>query len=406
MRLPLFIALRYLVSRKKRHAINIISGISITSVLVGTFALVLVLSVFNGFDKVVRSLFSSFDPELKVIPATGKRLEANEKTLELVRTTKGVDVLSLTLEENVLLKYNEKTHPARVKAVDDNYFSVTGLDSMIVHKSPEQPKNGEFCIVGQGLAYYLGVNLNFARVVFVYAPNREAGKNVRAHNAFQRDYIIPSAVFSIRQEIDEKYMIVPLSFASKLYNTGDEVSAIEIKTTGEVPIDEVKEDLQSRLGDSFKVQNRYQQHEFFNKVMESEKLSIFLILSFILVIASFNILGSLTMLIIDKKKDVEILQSMGANNQIIKRIFMLEGIMITAVGAVAGTVLGFIAAWVQETFGLIKIDTRGTLIIDTYPVEIQGGDFIWVLGVVTLIGFIASWFPVQLLTKKLLSVRQ
>ncbi len=405
MRLPLFIALRYLVSRKKQHAINIISGISITSVLVGTFALVVVLSVFNGFDKVVRSLFSSFDPELKVLPATGKRISADEATLELVRTTEGVEVFSLTLEENVLLKYNEKTHPARVKAVDEKYFRVTGLDTMIVHKAEEQPKNGNFCIVGQGLAYYLGVNLNFARAVFVYAPKRNAGKNIQAHNAFRRDYIIPSAIFSIRQEIDERYMIVPLSFASELFQTNGEISSIEIKTNGNRDIDDVKEDLQSRLGDAFVVKNRYQQHEFFNKVMKSEKLSIFMILSFILVIASFNILGSLTMLIIDKKKDVGILQSMGANNKTIKHIFMLEGVMITAVGAVAGTILGFIAAWVQQTFGLIKINTQGTLIIDTYPVEIQGGDFIWVLGVVILIGFIASWFPVQLLTKKLLKVK-
>lgn len=402
MRFPFFIAKRYLVSRKKQHAINIISGISVTGVLVGTFALILVLSIFNGFDQVVRSLFSSFDPELKVLPASGKRFEADSATLNLIENTNGVAVYSRVIEENVLLKYNQKTHPARIKAVDDQYMNVTGLDSMINHMAPEQPKNGEFCIVGQGLGYYLGVNLNFAKAIKIYAPNRETGLNVRAHNAFRQDFIIPSAIFSIRQEIDERYVIVPLDFTAKLFRTGNEVSAIEIKTDGSADIDKIKTELQNRLGNKFIVKNRYEQHEFFYKVMQSEKWAIFLILSFILVIASFNILGSLTMLIIDKKHDMFILQCMGADNQLIRKIFITEGFMITAVGALAGLFLGFIVAWLQQTFSLIKINTQGTLIIDAYPIDLQAADFLWVLVVVALIGFIASYIPVRLLTRRIL----
>lgn len=405
MRLPLFIASRYLITRKKQHAINIISGISVTGVLVGTFALILVLSVFNGFDQLVRSLFSSFDPELKVLPAQGKRFDADSVTLKAIAETDGVKVYALTIEENVLLKYNKKSHPARVKAVDSLYTKVTGIDTMVTQKADIQPKDARFCIVGQGLAYQLGVNLNFSRAVIFYAPDRDAGLNVRAHNAFRHDYLIPSALFSIRQEIDERYVIVPLKFAAKLFQTGNEVSAIEIKTDGSREIEDIKTDLKEKLGQQFIIKNRYEQHEFFYKVMKSEKWAIFLILSFILIIASFNILGSLTMLIIDKKQDVFILQSMGAGSRLIRRIFITEGIMITAIGAVTGLLLGAVTAWVQQTYGLIKINTQGTLIIDAYPVQIQGYDFIWVLVVVGAIGFLASWFPAQLLTRKILKVQ-
>lgn len=404
MRFPLFIASRYLVSRKKQHAINIISGISVVSVLVGTFALILILSVFNGFDSVVKGLFSSFDPELKVLPASGKRFVADDKLLNLIATTEGVEVYSKTIEETVLLKYEEKTHPARMKAVDDQYMKVTGLDTMIVLETYETPKGGHECIIGQGLSYHLGVALNFFRSLIFYAPNRQAGINVSAQNAFKQNYQIPTAIFSIRQEIDERYVITPIEFAQELFQTGNEVSAIEIKTTSKVDIKKVKESLKERLGSDFLVKDRYEQHEFFYKIMKSEKWAIFLILSFILVIASFNILGSLTMLIIDKKNDVFILRSMGANSKLIRKVFMTEGIMITAVGALSGLFLGFITAWLQQTFGIIKINTNGTLIIDSYPVQMQLMDFVWVLAVVSLIGFIASWVPVKFLSRRILKI--
>lgn len=401
MRVPFFIALRYLISRKKRHAINIISGISVGGVLVGTFALILVLSVFNGFDKLVQSLFSSFDPELIIEPATGKRFEADSLLIYNISQTEGVEVISKTIEENVLLKYNDKTHPARLKAVDENYMQVTGVDSMITFKAHEQPRNGDFCIVGQGLGYHLGISLNFMRGLVFYAPNRQSGKHVQAHNAFRKSYLIPTAVFSIRQEIDDRYVIVPLTFARELYLIGNQVSYIEVKTKANHKSEKVREDLQKLLGNEFVVKNRYEQHEFFYRVMKSEKWAIFFILSFILIIASFNILGSLTMLIIDKKQDVFILKSLGADNKLIKNVFLIEGFMITAVGAFVGLVLGFIVAWVQQTYGLIKINTQGMLIIDAYPVQMQFMDFVWVLLIVGLIGFIASWIPVQLLTKRI-----
>jgi lipoprotein-releasing system permease protein len=404
MRFPFFIASRYLVSRKKQHAINIISGISVTSVLVGTFALIVVLSVFNGFDSVVKGLFSSFDPELKIVPAKGKRFAATENTLKLIASTEGVAVYAKTIEETVLLKYEDKTHPARIKAVDDQYMKVTGLDTMIVLETYEAPKGGHTCILGQGLSYHLGVALNFYRSLVFYAPNRQAGLNVSAQNAFKQNYQTPTAIFSIRQEIDERYVITPIEFGRELFQTGDEVSAIEIKTNEDANIDDVKDALREKLGNEYIVKDRYEQHEFFYKIMQSEKWAIFMILSFILVIASFNILGSLTMLIIDKKNDVFILKSMGANSKLIQRIFMTEGIMITAVGALAGLILGFLAAWLQQTFGLIKINTNGTLIIDSYPVQMQFMDFVWVLVVVSLIGFIASWVPVKFLSRRILKI--
>jgi lipoprotein-releasing system permease protein len=404
MRFPFFIAKRYLISRKKAHAINIISGISVAGVVVGTFALVLVLSVFNGFDQLVQSMFSSFDPELVIHPSKGKRFAADTQFLEQLDNVSGIDAYAKTVEENVLLKYNEKTHPARMKAVDEQYMSVTGLDTMIIHKAYDQPKNNNFCIVGQALGYHLGVSLNFLRSMTFYVPDREAGMNVQAHNAFQSDYLIPSAVFTIRQEVDERYVIVPFSFAQKLFNSGEEVSAIEIKTTENSDPEEVKLALERVLGSEYVIKTRYEQHEFFYKVMKSEKWAIFFILSFILIIASFNILGSLTMLIIDKKKDVFILQSLGADNKIIKQIFFTEGVLITAVGAFVGVFLGFVVALLQETYGIIKIQGEGVLIIDAYPVQIQALDFVWVIAVVGVIGFIASWFPTQLLAKRILRV--
>lgn len=402
MKLPLFIASRYLVSRKKRHLINIISGISVLGVMIGTFALIVILSVFNGFDELVQSLFSAFDPELKVVPASGKRFSADSATIHIIKTADGVKAYSRTIEENVLLQYNDKTHPAKLKAVDNNYWDVTGVDSMIIDRAIENPREDVFCVVGQGLAYQLGINLNIIRGLVFYAPRRDAGKNIQAHNAFRKDYLIPTEVFSIRQELDAKYVIVPLSFAQKLYQIDNEVSSIEIKMTEGYDMNVVKHRLQANLGDDFIVKNRYELHEFFYKVMQSEKWAIFLILSFILVIASFNIIGSLTMLIIDKKNDVKILESMGANHQLINRIFISEGIMITAVGAVSGLFLGFVTAWLQQTYGLIKIDTSGTLIIDAYPVQMKMVDFIWVIAVVGLIGVFASYFPVKYLTRRIL----
>ena len=403
MNLSFYIAKRYLFAKKSRNAINIISGISVFGVAVGTIALIVVLSVFNGFDDLIKSLYSSFDPEIKITPAEGKTFVPHSASFDTLRQMEGIMFFSEVIEENALLRYGEKQYIATIKGIDDQFSNVTGIDTMIVEgEFILYKKNRPYAIVGQGIAYYLGMGLNFITPINIYSLKRTGNISINPEQAINRKYIFPSGVFSIEQEYNTKYILVPIQFARELLQYTDEVSSLELRLEPEADQGTIQGRIQSLLGDQFVIQNRNEQNELFYKIMRSEKWAIFFILTFILIIASFNIIGSLTMLILDKKKDIETLRSLGASEGLIKRIFVTEGWLISFSGALIGLLIGSIISWLQAEYGLIKLNGSGSFIIDAYPVVYQFTDVIKVLLTVMLIGFFAAWYPVRFTSKRFL----
>jgi lipoprotein-releasing system permease protein len=404
VKLSLYIAKRYLFAKKSRNAINVISAVSVAGVAVGTMALITILSVFNGLETLVSSIFNTFDPDLKITPAAGKTFIPDTSQLKMLANVDGVACYSLTLEENALLKYGERQFIATIKGVDDNYSNVTSIDSsMWEGEFLLKSENGrQWAVPGIGIAQYLGIRINFIDPLFIYVPRRTGSSNLNPEDAFNRRFIFPSGIFQIEQEYDSKYIYVPVDFARELIENDDGVSSIEIKFTKEADVSGVQKSVKKIYTKDFVVQNRFEQQEIFYKVMRSERLAIFFILTLILIIASFNIMGSLTMLIIEKERDIEILKSLGADNNLIRKIFIFEGWLISIIGATGGILLGFILCWLQQTYGILKFDSD-TLIIDTYPVVMKLKDFIIVPATVLLIGYWAAWYPVRFLTKKYLN---
>ena len=404
MNLSFYIARRYLLGKKSQNAINIISGISVLGVATGTMALVIVLSVFNGFDQVVKSLFHSFDPDIKISAVEGKTFIPEPSVTDAVIALPGVFAVSEVMEENVLLLYGDKQHIATIKGVDESFEEVTGIDSMIYDGSMKlKDRNRPYAVVGQGVAYSLRIGLNFVDPLFVYTIDRKARINMsQPEESIRRDFIYPSGIFAIEQDFDSRYIIVPIEFARELLSYNKEVSFLEIKLNPDFSADKVQEEIREIMGGNFHVKNRQEQNELFYRVMKSEKWAIFLILTFILIIASFNIIGSLSMLIIDKKNDIVTLRNMGANNRLIENIFMVEGWLISVIGSVIGMSLGTAISWIQQRFGLIKLSGSGTFVIDSYPVQIEIVDICLIWMTVLLIGWIAARYPVKQISRKFL----
>jgi lipoprotein-releasing system permease protein len=402
--LSFYIAKRYLLGKKSQNAINIISGISILGVTIGTMALVIVLSVFNGFDSVVKSLFNSFDPDIKISAAEGKTFTSDPDLNKALKDLPGVLALSEVLEENVLLLYGDKQHIATIKGVDEHFREVSGLDSMVYDGSMKlKDANRAYAVVGQGVAYSLRVGLNFINPLFVYTIDRTAKMNMaQPEESIRRDFIYPSGIFAIEQQYDSRYVVCPIEFVRELLTYPHENTFLEIKLNPDYSVDDVQKQIIEIAGDSYQVKNREQQNALFYRVMKSEKWAIFLILTFILIIASFNIIGSLSMLIIDKKKDIVTLRNMGATNKLIGRIFLIEGWLISLVGSVIGIFLGTAISWVQQQFGVIKLSGSGTFVIDAYPVQIEVPDILLVWVTVLVIGWIAARYPVRQISRKYL----
>lgn len=404
MRLPFFIARRYLFAKKSHNIINIISLISLLGVATGVMALVIVLSVFNGFDSLIARLYSSIDSDVRILPATGKTFSVATVEFDKIRELKGIAIFSEVLEENALFKYRSKQHIGVVKGVSRNYVDLTGLDTMLIDGgftlwNGSQP----MAIMGQGVAYYLNASLAHFDPLFIYVPKR--GKvSLSMESAFGRKSIIPSGVFAVEQDFDTQYIITPIEFVRSLLNyDSTTVTSVELKVSKGFKPERLKGEVEKILGSSFKVQNRFQQNESLYRTMKSEKFAIGMILTLILIIASFNIVGSLSMLIIEKRKDVETLRSLGADNDLIRKIFLTEGLLISIGGTIIGTLLGLIVCWAQITFKLIKLEGRGNFIVDAYPVDVQFGDIALILLVVLTIGFVAARFPVQMITKRILN---
>jgi lipoprotein-releasing system permease protein len=371
-------------------------------------ALIVVLSVFNGFETLILSLVNSFNPDLKVSVKEGKVFHMDELPVDEIENIPGIVHYSKVVEDNALFRYENQQHVGIIKGVDSAFQEMTPLDTMLMEGNFVLEKGRrDYAILGQGVAYYLGINLTDpATPVSVYTPRRDAKPGgINPMSAFIRTNVYPSGVFGIQAEIDENYMIVPLEVARKLYQYSDEVSALEIDLSQGANPKEVAGQLKTVLGDNFQVKTRLQQQATLYKILGSEKWVTFLILSFILVIATFNVIGSLSLIILDKKKDIAILYSMGATGKFIKRIFLYEGMLVTFIGAASGLLLGGLIIFLQEQFGLVGFGSSNSFIISAYPVDAQLPDFLIVFGVVMLIGWLTSLFPVRQISKRFLDAR-
>ncbi len=403
MNFSFYIAKRYLFARKSKNVINIISAISVVGVSIGTMALIVILSVFNGFNNLVQSLFNSFDPDIKITIKEGKTFSSGAERIQNLKKLKGVLYMSEIIEENALLKYDDRQYIVTVKGVSDEFINMSGIDSMIIDGEFILKENkNNYAVIGQGVALNLAVGLNFITPINIYVPKRTQKVSLNPEKAFSRKYIYPSGIFAIQQDFDSRYIIVPIDFARDLLDYSNEVSAIELKLDPVFNKNKIQEEIKKHLGTGYEVKNRFEQQELLYKIMKSEKWAIFLILTFILIIASFNVIGSLTMLIIEKKKDIDTLRSLGTNLSVLRKIFLFEGWMISILGAILGLMTGTIICWIQQHFGLIKIQGSDSFVIDTYPVNIELPDFIYVFLTVLFIGYLAAWYPVRYITRKFL----
>ncbi len=406
MNVSFYIASRYLLSKKSHHAINIISGVSVCGVAIATAALVCILSVFNGFQDMVAGLFTSMDPQLKVVPATGKFMPADAEELVALKKDPDVAVLTETLEDQALLMMNNRQVMATVKGVEDNFEELVGINDILFGDGTFELHADviDYGILGANLLMQLGLNADFSSAIQVYAPRKgeRIDLNDPRESLNQEELYSPGVGFMVKQnKYDSNYVITNLAFTRRIFERYGEVSAVEMRLKQGVDIDKVKERMRKSLGERYLVLDRYEQQEDTFKIMQIEKLISYIFLTFILMIACFNIIGSLSMLIIDKKQDAITLRNLGANEKQIRGIFMFEGRMICILGAVIGISLGLLLCWLQQEFGLIRFgNSEGDYIIDAYPVSVHLVDIVVVFLTVIAVGFLSVWYPVRHLSKK------
>lgn len=379
--------------------INIISLISMVGLAVGAFALVTTISVFNGFDDLIQSRFSSFDPPLKVVPVEGKVFDTSTVPMDKIKSIPGVIDFSQTIEDNALLRYGNKQLIATVKGVDSLFLQNSDVSSMMKEgKAKLKIKSKDAIILGGMVASNLKVGIRYLRPVNLYFPKRSKSLSINIAQSFRHKLAYASGTFSIQAEIDDKFVLVPLEMARGLMGRkSNEVSQLEIYIDKSADESLIKKRLEEMMGPSFKVLNRYEQHDTYFKIMKGEKWAIFLILVFILFVASFNLIGSISMLMIDKKEDIAILQSMGAPNRLIRRIFLYEGWLISVCGAIIGLSLGIIVCYLQQEFGFVKLQGGGAFIVSSYPVKLIFSDISIIALTVTLLGLFSSWIPIRFL---------
>lgn len=396
MRFELKIAWRYLFAKKSHNAINIVSGVSAGGVCVATAALVCVLSVMNGFNRVIERLFSEFDPELLVLPAEGKYFSLTDAPWEALPD---VAVCSPVVQETAMVEYKDHQVPARIMGVSDNFSSLTHIDSILT--------DGEFlvwdggfdrCVMGRGLAATVGINAHFVGGVHIYAPKRRGKVNMlRPDQALNKETVFIAGTFAVNQvDYDDHLCLVSIDCARRLFDyADDEVTAVELRLEEGCDKKAAKRQIRKLLGDGYQVLDRYEQQADFFRIALIEKLLCALLLAFILMIASFNILGSLSMLMLEKKDDIAVFAHLGASSEQIRRIFLFEGWMISALGAAIGLVLGLAICLLQQEFGLLKLGNGFEYVLSAYPVSVEALDVLVIILIVLLIGFLAAWYPTR-----------
>ncbi|WP_455672714.1 FtsX-like permease family protein [Phocaeicola sp.] len=410
MNFPFYIAKRYLFSKKSHNAINVISAISVCGVALATLALVCTLSVFNGFQDLVATFFTAFDPELKITATTGKVFDGQDERILALRQLPEVAVFSESLEENAMVQYKDRQTMAVIKGVEDNFEQLTAIDSILFGRGDPtlHDEVADYAIPGIELVSILGTGIRFLDPLVVYAPKRGAKVNMANPAAsFNSANLYSSGlVFAVNQQkYDSSYLLTSLVFARRLFHYDTEVSSVELKLKPDANVNDVKGQIQKLLGDGFRVQDRYEQQADTFRIMEIEKLISYIFLTFILMIACFNVIGSLSMLIIDKRADVVTLRNLGADDKLITRIFLFEGRMISLIGAVIGIVLGLVLCFIQQGFGLISLGdgSAGNFVVDAYPVSVHAWDIVLIFITVLVVGFLSVWYPVRYLSCRLLS---
>ncbi len=404
MKLHWFIAKRYLTSPKTTHIINIISSITVVSFAIGTMALVIIISVFNGLESLIIKRFNSFDPDLKVIPVLSKTFIPDNTFMLTLNSIHDIDSYAFTIEDKALVKYHDVYHPFTIKGVDLSYADMSGLDTMITEGRFSLMYQGQpVAVVGMSVVAHLSVGLNFVAPLKIYAPNRLASIHTSPEQAFIMKPIYPIGIYMVDPEMDN-YIIVPIQFARELFQYQKEVSSLEIKLKHSASSEKVEKLLQNSLGEKFDVRNRFEQHQFIYQIMKSEKVIVFAILLFILLIASFNITASLTMLILEKKEDIETLRSIGFSMKDIQKVFLYEGWLISIIGALLGITLGLLFCFLQQHFGIIPMDANNpdAFIVKAYPVEVRILDLLVIFTSVLAIGYLSSRFPVRFITRRYL----
>ena len=401
-----YIARRYLFSKKSTNVINVISGISIAGVTVATMAMVVVLSVFNGFSDLVATFFTSFDPQLKVVATEGKTFAADAPEIVQVKAMDEVEMTSETVEDQALAVYADRQAMVMVKGVDDNFARLTNIANICYGEGDFSlhAADLQYGVMGIRLAGTMGVGAYYPGYMHIYAPQREGQLDMMNPMAgFVADSLLsPGVVFCVQQSrYDGNYILTSLPFARMLFQCDGEITSLEIRLKPGSDLAKVKEKIQAAVGSKYKVKDRYEQQEETFNIMKIEKLMAYIFLTFILVVACFNIIGSLAMLIIDKKNDVQTLRSLGARESLIKRIFILEGWMISIIGATLGVALGLLLCWLQQQYGIVSLgQSAGAFIIDAYPVSVHYDDVAIIYLTVVAIGLLAVLYPVRYALKK------
>jgi len=393
--LPFKIARRYLFSKKSTNAINIISGISVFGITVGVAALVIILSVFNGFGDLLGSLFDRFNPDVKITAKEGKVFTPEVLKLSQLRALESVDYFSETLEENAMFEYGKNTDFGIIKGVDEWFDEVTSIDTTVRRGRYRLREDGRnFAVLGFGMEQKLSASLNdLVASINVYMPKRKASNSLM-EQPFKKRPINFGGTFLVQQsDFDEHYVVVPLDFARELLSYDTEVSSIEIKLNPDADTRTAIADIRTIMGDRFEVKDRYEQNAAFFKIMNIEKWIAYVILSFTLILVAFNMVGSLWMLVIDKKQDIAILKSMGATATMVRNIFLSEGILLSLLGIFIGFAIAITACVLQQQFGFITLQGGDAFLIEAYPVEMQLWDFIIVFITVLLIGTLAALLP-------------
>ena len=409
MNFPFFIARRYLFSKKSTHVINVISSISVIGVAVATMALVIVLSVFNGFHDLVASLFTSFDPQLKVVPVEGKTAPSDDPILTQIRLLPEVDVATETVEDQALAIYQGKQAMVKIKGVEDNFSELSHITDILYGDGTYSlhAANLEYGILGIRLAQTMGIGAQWDGYLKIYAPKKEGQLDLsNPGEGFVADSLnSPGVLFSVRQsKYDKNYIVTSIAFARNLFGQQGMLSDLEIRLKEGSDLNAVKAEMQKIAGTKYKVLDRFEQQEDTFKIMSIEKLMAYIFLTFILGVACFNIIGSLSMLIIDKKNDVVTLRNLGANDKQITRVFLFEGRMIAVIGAVIGIGLGLLLCLLQQQYGFVRLgESEGSFIVDAYPVSVHYTDVAIIFVTVIAVGWLAVWYPVRALSKRLLS---
>ena len=404
MNLPLHIAKRYLFSKKSHNAINIISAISVCGVALATLALVCTLSVFNGFHDLIASFFTHFDPDLKVETVKGKTFTPDSTQLIAIQAIPGVEVVSTTLEDNAMAKYKDQQTMVTIKGVDDNFQALTHIDE-ILYGNPEFKLYDavvDYGIMGQQLMYILNTGVQPYDPIEVYAPRKGTRVNMSNPLAnFHREPLYsPGSVFNINDSrYASSYIITSMDYARRLFDYTDEVSALELRLFPEADVQEVKHAICSIVGEGFTVKDRYEQQEATFKVVKIEKFISYLFLCFILMVACFNIISSVSMLILDKRDNANTLRSLGAPDGMVARIFIYEGNLIALIGAIVGLVLGIVLCLLQQHFGLIGLGGDGQFVVSAYPVRVKFTDIVLVFFSVVAVSAISVWLPIRLVNK-------